>query len=129
MRKLFLCLFILVFTYGCSHKLQALIDISGEKAEQASYVKAQNTKLELLFRDVKERNLKIGLTENEVIRYYGNPVLVKREDGLDVFLYRNTVEFFPKEKVYLFFDSDGKLMGSSLEQKETKPAPEVINPE
>ena len=101
--------------------------VSGEQATKARYVDYQSNKLAALVKDVKEDNIKRGLSHEKIIDYYGEPVLVKEKNGNTIFLYRDTVRFFPEEKVYLYFDSEGKLIDYMLE--ETLPAEEVINPE
>jgi outer membrane protein assembly factor BamE (lipoprotein component of BamABCDE complex) len=120
MNKLLISLLILFFLYGCGQKLNALITISKEKEEQSRYIQAQDAKLALLLKDIKQGDLKKGLTAREVIRIYGEPVLVKEENSRQVFIYRDTVEFFPKQKIYLYFDSDNRLSDFTLE--EARPA-------
>jgi len=120
MLRLFLCFTLSVFILGCSQQIKTLMIVSKEKAEQERYIKQQDSKFAQLLEDARENKIKKDLSEQQALRYYGEPLLVKEEDGKTVYLYRDAEEFLPKEKVYLYFDSEGRFKSFVLE--ETKPA-------
>ncbi|MDD5291929.1 MAG: outer membrane protein assembly factor BamE [Candidatus Omnitrophica bacterium] len=131
MLRLILLLVFIVSIFGCSQQLKTLMIVSKEKAEQERYIDLQNSKFAQLLKDAKADKIKEGLNMQQVVHYYGEPLLVKEEDRKTVYLYRDAGEFFAKEKVYLYFDSDEKLESFILEEikpSKLKPAEQVISP-
>ena len=119
MRILIVLVCCTVITSGCSRGLRTLMRVSKEQKTQASYLDRQEHGFELLMQDIENEKIKRGLTKAYVARRYGDPVLKRQENDAEIFLYRKPRDFFPTQKVYLEFDSDGLLMDWQLYQEDT----------
>lgn len=122
MRNLFLCLLMGMFIYGCSARLNTLINLSREQASQRSYIAAQDKKFSRLLKDVEEERVKKGLTTQQAIGLYGEPILIRDSGEKKVFVYRGAVDFSAQEKAYLYFDQNGKLESYSSQPFGSEPS-------
>jgi len=98
MLRLFLCFTLSVFILGCSQQIKTLMIVSKEKAEQERYIKQQDSKFAQLLEDARENKIKKDLSEQQALRYYGEPLLVKEEAGKTVYLYRTQRNFSQKKR-------------------------------
>ena len=93
------------------HTLQA---IDASQRDISKFIERQEKLFHLLLEDVKDGRLKSGLTKKYVINTYGNPVLSREINGglarKEELLYRRPTQYFSSDKIYLYFDSSGKLM-------------------
>ena len=91
-----------------------LKDLSEEGDSQDRYAEGQDHKFGLLVEAVKSKTLKLYSHKNKIIKTFGEPVFVEEVtrdgQGVEKWLYRYTKEFFYSEKVYLYFDHEGKLI-------------------
>ena len=122
MRRLFLYLFLLVLICGCGQQLNALIKLNSEQESQQRFVEAQRKKLVALINDIQQGKLEKGITSKQIIRLYGEPVLIKELKGQREFLYRDPLDFFASPKVYLFFDQQDILVDFKIKLPESPPS-------
>lgn len=112
-------LLIIIFMSGCA-KLQHLDQLltlkafSDDQARQDKYVEKRDAKLKLLIEEVQNGKVRNYSSNKAIAKKFGEPIAVNRvsRDGqdLEVWVYRHTVKFFDSDKVYLYFDSNGKLI-------------------
>ncbi|MDD5005339.1 MAG: hypothetical protein PHS93_02400 [Candidatus Omnitrophica bacterium] len=122
-RNLFLCLLLGLFIYGCSAQLNTLIEVSREQESQKKYMEIQKRKYNLLLKHVKEGRIKKGLNKEEAFRLYGEPIAMKEIEQGSVFIYRDPSEFFPSQKVFLYFDEQGIFVNSEVVSTSFKTQP------
>lgn len=116
-------LLILILLFGCSPRLHTLISLSNEQKAQRNYLALQEKKYQQLVNDIKKDRLKIGLDKDRIIKLYGEPIAEKTINGQTVFSYRSPTDFFPKEKVYLYFNLQGILTDFELISEKQKENP------
>jgi len=122
-RKFLSYLLLLVFISGCGEGVNALIKISKEQESQQRFVADQRNKFKLLLIDIEGGHLERGISRQQVIRRYGEPVIEQVEDMVTACLYRDPLDFFAPQKVYLYFGQDDNLVNFEVrvtEQKETQ---------
>ena len=75
------------------------------------YIKAQDAGYTRLKSDLSRDQLKYGISKEEVIRRYAEPVYCKKADdgSNEVCLYRRPTEYFTSNVVLLYFDSGQRL--------------------
>ncbi len=126
MRKLFLFLGVLLAFTGCAKlahldQLLTLKAVGDNKALQKQYVDKQNQNFEKLLKVIEQDKLQEYSTQESVRRAFGDPIFVKeiQKDGRQQtkWLYRYPVRPFGSEKVYLYFDADGRLIHSEYIEK------------
>lgn len=119
MSRMFVVVFGLMLLAGCAKlehldQLLTLKDLSEEGDSQDRYTEGQDRKFGLLVEAVQSKTLKLYSHKNKIIKTFGDPAFVEEvtENGQEVekWLYRYTKEFFDSEKVYLYFDHEGKLI-------------------
>ena len=105
-----------VFLYGCSSlsQLLTLKSYGDNQALQEKYAEMQDTNFEKLVK-VAQSNLLLDYPDKKsFLRNFGDPIytknLTKKGQLLEEWLYRYAARFFNSEKVYLYFDRDGKLV-------------------
>jgi hypothetical protein len=117
--KLFQVLLMVIFLSGCAKvaHLDQLLTIkaySDNKDLQEKFILQQNQNFKKLLAAVKDGTLEPGTTHRVILKEFGAPILSRltAADGkdLDVWLYRYATEYFNSEKVYLYFDQEGKLV-------------------
>ncbi|MFC1753370.1 hypothetical protein ACFL96_08260 [Thermoproteota archaeon] len=110
MRIIIIIILIVTFVSGCGRSLKNLMEFDAQQQEIARHVEAERRKFNLLLSDVKEDKLKVGEIDKEsIINLYGEPIVEKDLGDQESLLYRDPLDFFPEEKVYLFFDSSDIL--------------------
>jgi hypothetical protein len=114
-------LFILLACSACSPELRTLMVISKEQKFQSEYIALQERKFEALLNDIEAERIKAGLTKENCINRYGEPISKKYVDNQEVLLLRRPRDFFPSEKVYLYFDEAGLLKEWSLHRVSAGP--------
>ena len=120
MRKIFIItqILILFFCSACSQPLRTLMRVTKEQDAQAKYISVQEKKFKVLIRDIEEQRIRIGYSKQHCIKRYGEPIRENQEEGQVVLLYRRPRDFFPSQKVYLYFDQKGLLKKWDHYQKE-----------
>lgn len=114
-------IFILFVCSACSQSLRTLITVSNEQKSQAAYLAAQEKNLKILINDIERQKIKGGITRAYCIDRYGEPISQRQEDNQTVLLYRHPRDFFPSEKVYLYFGEDGLLRKWNYLRQEENP--------
>ncbi len=107
-----------LFFAGCvfikhAQQLSVLGAVGKSQKEISIYVDKQRRLFRDLVEDIKKGNLTKGLTASEVVRRYGEPVLSWKDRSNSFhqkLLYRDPVNFFTSDKVYLYFDRKDKLI-------------------
>ena len=110
MKTLFKYLLILIFISGCGESVNALVNVSKEQEFQQRFVAQQKDKFKLLLVDIEGGHLKKGISKQQVIGRYGEPVIEQAEDTVTGCLYRDPLDFFASQKVYLYFGQDDNLV-------------------
>lgn len=114
----FVLFFLVISLTGCARlrHLSRLLRIkrySDNKDAQRAFVAKQDENFEKILKAVKDKSITQYKTRKEFLDVFGEPVLsrIQMKDGqeTDVWLYRRGAEFFPEEKVYLYFSPDGHL--------------------
>ena len=101
---------------GCvffSSEFHTLRQAAASQKEIKSYVHEQDEFFEKLLSEVKEGKLQAGLSREEFIKSYGDPVLVEDTSlhlASSVLLYRYAAKYFASDKVYAYFDAQDKLV-------------------
>ena len=97
-----------------SEQLHTLQAAGKSQTEINEYVENQSEGFNLLLEDIKKNRLKTGLGKLEVLRRYGEPVLLKEAAdsvGIEYLLYyRHPVRYFASDRVYLYFDKNDILV-------------------
>ena len=119
-RRILTCLILLPLLSGCAkiEHLPQLLTLKsyadyGDAADK--YVDQTNELFVKLKGDIAGEHLKVGTASADVLTTYGKPILKERISARDAaaaqekWLYRHPTEFFKSDKVYLTFDSVGKL--------------------
>jgi len=122
MRRLFLYSFLLVLICGCGQQLKALIKLNSEQESQQRFVASQRKKLVALINDIQQGELEKGITSKQVIRLYGEPILIKELESQREFLYRDPLDFFVSPKAYLYFDQQDILVDFKIKLPESPPS-------
>jgi len=106
---------------GCakiSHldQLLTLKGLADEQDQMGKQINEQNQKFEMMLSEMKAGTLDQYLNKKKIVGIFGDPIYVKTvksdDRQMEVWLYRYAVKFFGSEKIYLYFDSDGKLVKS-----------------
>lgn len=116
MQKATLILFSLmvgVFS-GCAtlDELLALKRLGSSQEQIARDIKREEKYFSKLKADIRDQQLKPGLSQDEFLRAYGEPILSRESvdlPGGEVFLYRHPTRYFNSDKVYVYFDASGKM--------------------
>lgn len=79
----------------------------------AKEVEASDQRFEKLVEAIQEERISENNTKRSIKRIYGEPILseekIIEEQEFEVWLYRYAKKFFGSDKVYMYFDSSGKL--------------------
>jgi len=129
-KKISLLLILTVISLtGCTKarylpQLLTLKEYSDEQEAVDNYVDEQDNKFEFLVEEVKSKAAYNFKDEDSFLSVYGEPIFsrMEEEEGIKkkVLLYRKSKEFFGADKVYVFFDEDGKLLEIDYRQSEKK---------
>lgn len=120
MRLTLIFLIYLIFAVsGCAKvqhldQLLTLKAMSEEGERQDKYIASQDKKFKQLLSDIQNNNLKKDLHKKAAVKKYGDPInetLATRQDqDTTMLLFRYAMKPFDSEKVYLYFDKDGRLI-------------------
>ena len=114
-----MCMFLLMSAAGCAklahlNELLTLQDLSNEQAAQAQYVEEKNAKFRELLKVFADGDLDVYIHRDMVLADFGEPVIKSKteRDGLDLqmWLYRYPVQLRGSEKIYFYFDKQGKTV-------------------
>ncbi len=103
-------------TVGALNKLQ---ELSSDRDGQQAYVKEGAVKFKQLVSDFSSGAIKAGISKDEIIEIYGEPISVKNIKTVssfkEEFMYRHPAQFFGSERIFLYFDSGSKLIDAKYE--------------
>ena len=106
---------------GCakvSHldQLLTLKDLAGEQAAINRDIKKQDANFDRMREEAKAGTLERYSSKRKILKEFGEPVYTRavEQDGgqIEAWLYRHATEYFGTDKVYLYFDVQGKLVRS-----------------
>ena len=124
--KFFICVLMILFS-GCTklahlQELLILKAVSDNRELQRKYVEAQDKNFEKLLAAFKSNRIQQFTTKKQFLKEFGEPIFSREamKDGqtYEQWLYRYPVKYFDSEKIYLYFDDQGKL--SFFEYEENK---------
>ena len=113
---LILTLSAVFFASGCvlfNSELHTLRQAAASQKQLKGYVHKQDELFAKLLIEVKDNKLSLGLSREEFIKEYGDPVLAENtslHSASQVLLYRYAAKYFTSDKVYAYFDSQDKLV-------------------
>ena len=87
-----------------------LKELGKEMEVQQRIASLQKENFLKLREDINLNKLKRGLLDKEIIKLYGEPVLVFKEKEKIKWLYKPCIQIC-KEKIYLYFDKQNHLCG------------------
>ena len=88
-----------------------LKQLGESQAEMDKYLAKQETLFEKLVEDFKNEKLNAGLSQKNIFRVYGQPILTRSwQTAGEVLLYRHPTNYFTSDKVYLYFDAEKNLV-------------------
>jgi hypothetical protein len=102
-----------LFFVGCSEPMRTLMAVDAEQKAQRKMVNHQGVCFDALLKEVREKRIKIGTRQEDIVARFGEPVVKKEKE----FLYRNSVAFFDAPKVYMIFDDKGLLHDIRIEER------------
>ncbi|MDD5069507.1 MAG: hypothetical protein PHV17_02165 [Candidatus Omnitrophica bacterium] len=109
----------LILLSGCQvarnySELKVLKELGKSQKEINAYLISQEKKFRLMKNDINRKELLIGTSKQDILKRYGDPVLAQALTGsgeeTEMLLYRNPTDYFSSDKVYLYFDYQGKLL-------------------
>ena len=118
LRSLIILSFALTFC-GCSilnhlEQLLTMGDYSRDKDEQHKIVSTNDAHYDDLLVAINTGNMKKYPDQTSVRRNFGEPIEIRNIDMIgqkqERWLYRHAIPLKAKDKVYLYFDAQGKLM-------------------
>ena len=116
MEKMLAIVFGLLVLGGCANldKLLTLEGLSSNQDAQRADVKKQNKQFGLLLQAVKDNRLSDYPDQKSFAKAFGDPIYTRkitRDDRvLEQWLYRYTQQLMGAEKVYVYFDENGKFV-------------------
>lgn len=91
--------------------IPALIELSKSRKEMVDIYKAETQAYKKVKAAYDDGTFEKGMPREEAARKFGPPVVIDEGDGgVSKWVYKPSSEsFFSKEKMYLYFDAEGKL--------------------
>jgi len=92
-------------------EVSILGDYSREKDDQHRLVKAIDDHYDALTKAIDQNHINDSKNEADFLHSFGEPIQKKYlSDGKERWLYRYAIYRFAKDKVYVYFDHDGKMV-------------------
>ena len=114
---------LLVLSSGCSmlshlDQIMAMSDYSKDKDAQHRMVKQINARYDQLVAAIQSGDIKKYPQQWAIRNAFGDPILIKSVNGQEQWLYRHTIPMKAKDKVWLYFDKEEKLVKYKQEKIE-----------
>ena len=115
MRRL-LGAFLPLLLSGCalsqhSEELGTLLSQSREEALKERDLNLEDAHYQKVLSGIQKGQIKPGLSQDEIVKKIGKPVVVLNEGGAEEWLYKaRNPSWFKADKIYLFFDPEGRLV-------------------
>ncbi|HDZ76816.1 MAG TPA: hypothetical protein ENH41_01875 [Candidatus Omnitrophica bacterium] len=112
-------LFLACFLFsGCFRRdraqaIDTLEALAAERDVQDKIIELDRKNFNSLKKAVKDDTIKAGLSELDIKKLYGEPILIKDSDisqADKVLIFTEPLKYFNTEKVYLYFSEDEKLV-------------------
>jgi hypothetical protein len=116
LKEFTLPLLILLCLSGCAafenlDELSVMGQYSRDKEDQHREVKSVNDHYDALTKVIDQRTIREYKDESSFVNSFGEPILKKDlSNGGQRWLYRYAIYKFAKDKVYVYFDRNGKLV-------------------
>ncbi len=95
-------------------ELLTLKAYSDEKDAQQKWVGEENKRFERLLAAVQNDSIQRYASRDAILKDFGSPVLTDivedKSQSLDRWLYRHPIQKFATDRVYLYFDSNDRLV-------------------
>ncbi|MDD4954816.1 MAG: hypothetical protein PHP17_02115 [Candidatus Omnitrophica bacterium] len=121
--RLFVCLIVLLFC-GCARlahldELLTLKSVSDSQRDIEIYLAKQEKGFTRLEGDIKNNRLRTGEFKRAIIEKYSEPVLTEKPETeknniKEILLYRHPTNYFKSDRIYLYFDAEGRLASWEL---------------
>lgn len=123
--RVYMCACVLFFIFsltGCTQikqlqnldPLLTLKDFSDEKDDQAKWVDEELQRFEGLMAAVQDGSIKDVTDKGSFLERFGDPVVIDNimESNISIerWLYRHPIQKLATDRVYFFFDADGRLL-------------------
>jgi len=118
LKTIFLAWCTIFFLEGCSftthyEQLMLLKRLGDSKYELEDYVKEQRSSFSKLRDDIKNNQLKRGISKREILSIYGEPIfcrdIANKTNVKEICLYRRPLQYFSTDIAYLKFDKKQNL--------------------
>jgi hypothetical protein len=115
--QLFVCSFFFIIS-GCvlirySEQLKTLREVGKAQSEIYRYIEEQEASFYKLKETVKNNQLQLGISKEEIVASYGEPVISREVSNnppiKEVLLYRHPTHYFSSDRIYLYFDNSDRL--------------------
>ena len=125
-----ICVLLVLSISGCKSlsalskmdQLLTLKDMAGEAQEIDAYVESRNQSFTAMLAQYEIDQLAAYDNKEEIVAAYGEPVFThveaRGEETVEQWLYRREDVYFNTDKIYLYFDKSGNLVGKELLPKE-----------
>lgn len=99
-------------------ELLTLKEYSEEKGAQEKWIEEEAAKFDRILAAAQDGSIKSVATQPLILERFGDPVLKEHTEldnkSVERWLYRHPIQKLAFEKVYLFFDADGRLLKYEL---------------
>ena len=99
---------------GRMERLLTLKALANEQKNLNAYIEEQDKKFESLLEAARKGAIDQYVDRESIKKNFGDPVYVKQVEhngeSQEEWLYRYVTKFFDSEKVYLYFNGEGKLV-------------------
>lgn len=94
-------------------ELLTLKAYSDEKEAQQKWIEGENQRFQQLLTAVKDGSIQNYASRDVILKNFGSPVVSdvvsEKDQTLERWLYRHPIQKLASDRVYLYFDSNGRL--------------------
>ena len=124
LRMSYLLLGVMFFS-GCMssgrvERLVTLKNLANEQKEVNAYINQQDENFRHLLEVIRENRLNEFPDAKSIEKHFGQPIFIKKNVNGEIqeeWLFRYAVNFFHSDKVYLYFDKEGRLINWKVLKK------------
>ena len=119
MSRIAFSLISVIFLSGCAkvahmNELLTLKAMSDGQDAMGAYIEKQDNKFKLLLSAVEDKSIEKYNRKSVIVRKFGDPVycedITHNGAPAEFCLYRYTKKYFNSDKIYFYFDKEGKLL-------------------
>lgn len=97
------------FSREKAQAINTLRDIAEERAAQEVVIRSERKQYQLLLKAIEGGVLRKGLSESDVRKLYGEPLIEKPQRGGKTLVFSDPSNYIGKDKVYIYFDQNNEL--------------------